>query len=176
LVGLDKLNGGVVFSHHGGRATAQTNLDYIRKYHRIDPRAAPMLATAEGHWFHCHEHFDARFVAGNSFYQDFLLPYGGRYVSIAKIVDDPHMMVCLGVHRGQGSQPVESSTLEWLRRIAMHIREAMTIYRRLRDVNYEHAVGQQVLDQLHYPIMLLDSMRSILYANRAARDVLAASE
>jgi DNA-binding CsgD family transcriptional regulator len=176
LVGLDKSRGGVVFSHHGGKATAQTNLDYIRTYHRLDPRTVPMLATPEGKWFHCHEHFDERFVANDPFYQDFLIPYGGRYVSIAKVVDDPQMMVCLGVHRGQGSQPVESSTLEWLDRIATHMREGMSIYRRLRAMHYEHAVGRQLLDQLHYPIMLVDSMRGILYANRASREALIAGD
>ena len=29
----------------------------------------------------CHEHFDDAFVASNAFYQEFLIPYGGRYVS-----------------------------------------------------------------------------------------------
>jgi hypothetical protein len=39
------------------------------------------MELGEGEWANCHEHFDEAFVARSAFYQDFLIPHGGRYVS-----------------------------------------------------------------------------------------------
>ena len=176
LIGLDKRTGGILFSHYGGNATPQTNLDYIRTYHRIDPRTPLAVATKVNSWFHCHEHFDDRFVASSPFYQDFLIPYGGRYVSITKIVDDDDLLVALGVHRGLGNRPLDGDTLLWLDRIRGHLTEAMSIYRHLRELHYERSAGRQLLDGFVHPVILVDAMRGILFKNRAAAVALEATD
>ena len=176
ILGVNKRNGGILFSHHGGEATAQTNLDYVRTYHRIDPRTPLAAASKTDAWFHCHEHFDDAYAASSPFYQDFLIPYGGRYMSIAKIIDDDDLVVMMGVHRGSRKAPLDADSLLWLGRIKGHLTEAMSIYRHLRELHYEHAAGRHLLDGFVYPIMLVDSMRGILFKNLAAAGALDSTE
>jgi hypothetical protein len=176
ILGLNKRTGGILFSHHGGEATAQTNLDYIRTYHRLDPRTPVAAANKTDIWFHCHEHFDDAYAASSPFYQDFLIPYGGRYMSIAKIVDDNDLVVMMGVHRGSRKVPLDADTILWLDRIRCHLIEAMSIYRHLRELHYERAAGRQLLDGFLYPVILVDALRGILFKNRAASTALDATE
>ncbi len=176
LIGIDKRTGGILFSHYGGDATPQTNLDYIRTYHRIDPRTPVAIADKTHTWFHCHEHFDDRYVANSPFYQDFLIPYGGRYMSVAKIVDDDDLVVALGVHRGLRNKPLGADTLVWLDRVNGHLTEAMSIYRHLRQLHYERSAGRQLLDGFIHPVILVDAMRGILFKNRAAAVALEATD
>jgi DNA-binding CsgD family transcriptional regulator len=176
LVGLDKRTGGVVFSEYGGDATPQTNLDYIRTYHRLDPRTPVAIANKSDMWFHCHEHFDDAYAANSPFYQDFLIPYGGRYMSVTKIVDDDDLVVALGVHRGAHKKPLDTDAILWLTRIRTHLVEAMSIYRHLRELHYERAAGRHLLDSLDYPIALVDALRGILFKNRAAAIALDAAD
>jgi len=176
LIGLDKRSGGILFSHYGGDPAPQANLDYVRTYHRLDPRTPLAIANKTDTWFHCHEHFDDAYAARSPFYQDFLIPYGGRYVSITKIVDDDDLQVALGVHRGHLKKPLDADTLLWLDRVRSHLIEAMSIYRHLRELHYERAAGQQILDGLVYPVMLVDTMRGLLFRNRAATDALESTD
>src|SRR6266404_6422128 len=85
LFGLDTAQGTVSFSYEVGEAPPEAAIDYLRTYHRVDPRAAGVMNLAPGHWLHCWEHFDDAFVANDPFYRDFLIPYGGRYVSGVKL-------------------------------------------------------------------------------------------
>ena len=175
LVGFDKRTGGVLFSHYGGDATPQTNLDYIRTYHRIDPRT-PLALASKDLWFHCHDYFDQKFVDNDPFYQDFLIPYGGRHMSATKIVDDDDMVVALGVHRGRNQRPLDCDTIAWLTRVRSHLVEGMAIYRHLRKLYCVHAVGHQLLDALEETHFAGRRDAGILFKNRAAALALEATD
>jgi hypothetical protein len=77
----------------------------VRTYRRVDPRANLAIETPPGVWFNCWDRFDDDFVARSAFYQDFLIPYGGRYASGAKLIEEGNQVVMLGVHRGLGAPP-----------------------------------------------------------------------
>src|SRR3954467_9076106 len=65
VLGVDKRRGDLLFSVEGGASTPEIELDYIRFYHPINPRVQPTLSLAPNEWFHCHQHFDERYVAGS---------------------------------------------------------------------------------------------------------------
>ncbi|WP_018411292.1 hypothetical protein [Methyloversatilis thermotolerans] len=78
LLSIDLAQRSLLFYAEAGDAPPEALLDYTRSYHVIDPRLARVLTMAAGRWAHCHEVFDDAFVASDPFYQEFLLPYGGR--------------------------------------------------------------------------------------------------
>ena len=172
LIGVDKRSLGVRFSHTGGHAPAEMHLDLLRRYHQIDERLPVVVQNDRDTWFHCHEHFDERHVARSPFYQEFLIPYGGRYVSGIKLVDDDDMVVVMGIHRGSGSRPLDAATLTWVERLRVHMIEAIAIYRHLRDIHAERASASQILHGIRHPIMLVDAMRGLLFKNAAAQSLL----
>ena len=65
----------------GADMAPQIDLEYIQKYQFIDPRVGLLRTRWKEEWLHCHEHFDEAFVAGDPFYQEFLLPHGARYLT-----------------------------------------------------------------------------------------------
>lgn len=176
LWGVDTQTGALLFSHHGGEASPSTSLDYIRTFHRNDPRTRVMLSSPVGTWVHCHEHFDERFVQDSPFYQDFLIPHGGRYSSGVTLVQDDAQVFCFGVHRGQGRQPFNAEERTWLERIGVHAREAVIMYRHLRAAFDEAGAGRELLDKFGYPMLLVDELGGIRFRNRAAVEALAEAD
>ncbi|MGJ7527577.1 helix-turn-helix transcriptional regulator [Variovorax sp. GB1P17] len=165
VLGIDKKNGHLMFSVHGGKSTPQTGLDYFRCYHAIDPRVGLAARTPLGQWFHCHEHFDDSFVARDPFYQEFLIPHGGRYASATNLIDNDEVVFMLALMRGHGSPPLtrqEQSVADQLRH---HFSAAMKNLVHSRETFAELGMARELLGQLNYPMLLVDETRGIWHSN-----------
>jgi len=174
-LGIDKRTGTLMFSHETGPAPPQATLDYIRKYHSLNPRVAPSLALKVGEWLHDHVCFDETYVAGSPFYQEFLIPHGGRYLSGTKIIEDEHSLVLLGAMRGFGSRPLDANEMEVLERLRLHLTHAMQIYLHLRETYAENNAARQLLNRFHYPMLLVDEHCGIRFHNDVAKTSIAKS-
>ncbi|MBL8318047.1 MAG: helix-turn-helix transcriptional regulator [Burkholderiaceae bacterium] len=167
--------GTVAFSYEVGGFPPEGVLAYVREYHRIDPRAALVARLGLGEWISCHQHFDDAFVARDRFYQDFLIPYGGRYVSAAKVHEDAEIVAILGIHRGRGMQPLTGDEVALAARMGRHVSTALGMWRRQRRLLEERLLGNAALDQLPHPVMLIDEQQRLHHANAAARRLLQAN-
>lgn len=174
MMGMDRQRRGILFSHCGGSAMPEAHLDYVRTWHRSDPGIELLESAQARTWVHCHEHFDEERVATDPFWQEFLIPFGGRYRSSTKILDDEDLTVILAVHSHE--QPLGANLLDGLESVRGHLGEAMVIYRHLRALQIERAAGAQLMQEIGYPIVLVDAMRGILFRNRAAAEALEQSE
>jgi hypothetical protein len=81
LMGFEPATGTMMFDYDAGCPPAEATLDYIRRWHKFDSRNAICFKAPHDVWVHCHEHLSDQFVARDPFYQEFLIPYGSRYVS-----------------------------------------------------------------------------------------------
>lgn len=176
VLGVDKRRGHLLFSNHGGRASPQTALDYFRTYNSIDPRVPLALSVPTGQWIHCHEHFDDDYVAASPFYQDFLIPHGGRYVSGAVLIDDADVGFIVGFMRGGDDRPIQPEQMPALESLRYHFAEAMRNVMHLRATYAELGMARQLLDQFDHPMMLIDETRGIWHRNAAADAMLARGE
>jgi DNA-binding CsgD family transcriptional regulator len=173
LLGVNKQTGVMSFSFESGSAPAAAPIEYLRHYHRIDPRLGKVLPAPGGVWFACEEHFDDAFVAGNAFYQDYLIPLGGRYLYGTKLYDDATSTVLLGHLSRVGSPPLSPAEKEAFRRIATHFRKALDM-KQMLDAGFErHSVGAELLERLRQPMLLIDNERRITYCNRSGTGLLA---
>ncbi|MCA3072903.1 MAG: hypothetical protein ING98_15110 [Rhodocyclaceae bacterium] len=173
VIGIDKRTGGLLFSAEGGVAPPEAALDYIRFFHASNPRIAPALATPITQWMHCHEHFDDGYVAASAFYQDFLIPHGGRYLSGTKLIDNDEVLFMLGIMRGHGSQPIGPAELPLLEQVKHHLTEAFSNFVHIRESYAELGMARELLGQFNYPMLLLDETRGIWHRNPAALALLA---
>jgi DNA-binding CsgD family transcriptional regulator len=169
LHAVDPAQGRVSFSYAASEASPEAELDYLRTYHRIDPRANLVLGMEPGKWINCWEIFDDDFVARSPFYQDFLIPYGGRYVSGAKLLEDDSSIVILGVHRGNGSPKLNPDELATCARLARHLTDALIAHSQNVQQRLQGRLGTELLARLRAPVALLDEERRVLHANPAAR-------
>ena len=132
-----------------------------------------LVPLQPGEWASCHEHFDADFVASDPFYQDFLIPVGGRYCSCAKIFQDDEVVLFMGVHRAVGMRPMEPSRLRLMKRFGGHIQTAIGLWRRQRELLKASLAGNALLDRLAQPILFIDEQLQLHYSNAAADGLLA---
>jgi DNA-binding CsgD family transcriptional regulator len=131
------------------------------------------MEVAPGQWMHCHEHFDEAFVARDSFYQDFLIPYGGRFLTSGKLIEDANVVFMLGVMRGFGNLPIGPAEMPFLQSLEHHAREALGIHLGLRKAYAELEMANALLSQFDFPMFLVDESRGIWHRNQSAIDLLA---
>jgi len=174
VLGIDKKNGHLMFSVHGGKSTPQTGLDYFRYYHSVDPRVGLAALTPLGQWFHCHEHFNDSFVARDPFYQEFLIPHGGRYASATNLIDDDEVVFMLALMRGHGSPPLTRQEQNVADQLRHHFVEAMKNLVHSRETFAELGMARELLEQLDYPMLLVDETRGIWHNNGRAESMLQA--
>jgi len=172
LYGAVKQTRSVAFSFEVGHAKAEAALDFIRLYHQIDPRAALAMNTPAGQVVSCHRHFDEAFVAQDRFYQEFLIPYGGRYSTGMKVYEDDEQAVIWGVHRPMGSQPVNEAEEVLIQRLGLQLQHAVAIFLAQREVAQPASVGIELLQRMAQPLMLLDETRRIVFSNEPAQQLL----
>jgi DNA-binding CsgD family transcriptional regulator len=172
MVGVDKRSGGLTFSAEGGPASPDAALDYIRHYHSSNPRISYALATPVGEFMHCHEYCNESFVATNSFYQDYLIPHGGRYLTSMKLVESDELVFMGGLMRGQGSAPLSDEDLPVLRLVQHHLSEAVKNFIHLRVTYAELGMARELLARFERPMLLVDEARGIWHRNEAANEML----
>jgi DNA-binding CsgD family transcriptional regulator/PAS domain-containing protein len=172
LLGVSKKTGVMLFSFEGGSGPPAGAIEYLRHYHRIDPRLGKFLPAPQGEWFACEEHFDEAFVASSPFYQDYLIPLGGRYLYGTKLHDDESSTVLIGHLSRVGNPPLSPPEKEAFRRLSTHFQKALDIKRTLEANADRHSVGAELLEKLRQPMILIDNERRITYGNHSARALL----
>lgn len=172
VLGIDKHNGQLVFSSHGGHVSAQAALDYFRHYNSIDPRVALAMSTPTDEWMHCHHHLDDVYVAQSEFYQDFLIPLGGRYVASTRLLDENSVQFYVAFSRGFGSEPLGQTEFGLMHQLKHHFTEAFRNLVHLRETYAELGMARELLGQFAFPMLLVDEMGGIWHRNAMARQLL----
>jgi hypothetical protein len=88
ILGIFKDRGTIAFTLEGGPAPPEAALQHVTRYHAINPRFALGHLLRDGNWVHDHQHLDEAFVATDPFFQEFLIPFGGRFASATTLIDD----------------------------------------------------------------------------------------
>jgi DNA-binding CsgD family transcriptional regulator len=167
LVGVDMQRGLLSYSE-GARMTPELDLEYIQRYQFIDPRMAMMSAPDFPRWIHCHEHFDEKFVVTDRFYQEFLLPNGGRYLSGLKLHQDSKALVILACIRSRERGPLETEGVAFVERLRPHLERVCRLGIDRFVYSTQALVGHTLINQLRQPVILMTSSGEVVQTNRAA--------
>ncbi len=167
----DTRSGQIVSMNHAGAGLQEGMLEYVREYHRCDPRRAAVFTRGldvAGQWWHCHEHFDEEFVAGDRFYRDFLPAYDTRYLSTVMLAPSEHMLTAFALEMPASRGVLTPDDREMARRLGEHMREALNAYQRMRTLMSQALAGHELLSNFVYPMWLIDEQRFISFENDAA--------
>ena len=82
-VAWDERMEATIFSASSLSIQSDSELTSINDHHGIFPRRKLVTEHANGKCAPFHEQFDERYVIQSEFYQDFLIPVGGRYAAVA---------------------------------------------------------------------------------------------
>ena len=172
LLGFDNAHGALSFSD-GADLPPQVDIEYIRKYQFIDPRTSLLRKMPLHEWLHCHEHFNEEFVASSPFYQEFLLPNDGRYLSGCKLIDDAEATVMLAFIRRVSDGPMPAEAVRFVERLRPHLRRAVRVGLKHFVYSTQALVGYALVDKLNQPVLLLTPDGHVVHHNAAARALLA---
>lgn len=169
---VDMRDGRILAFHNGGPPMEDCVLQYLRSYHAKDPRRAQLLGyglDGVDRWWHCHEHFDERFVAANEFYCDFAPAYGLRYLATVMLRPAEHVLAAFALELPAQRGPLNADERDDARRLGLHMREALLAHERVRQMAAQALAGHQLLQGFVYPMWLMDLDRFVLFANDAAK-------
>jgi DNA-binding CsgD family transcriptional regulator len=171
VVGFDKQHNALSFSD-GFNLPAVSELGYIRRYHRIDPRLALWRSQPVLKWLHCHEHFDDEFVRDDRFFQEFLLPTERRYASCCKLVDDENVTVFFACLRSAEQGPLEKGAIAILERLTPHLARAVKLQVQRFLFSTDALVGHAFVNRWLQPVILTTTDGELLRLNDAAQRLL----
>jgi len=168
MVGVDAASGALTFSHAASRIPTEAEIEYIRTYHKVDPRIPMLLAREPGQWLYCEDVFSEDESLAQPYYRDLLIPYGGRHSATAKLFESDREVVLIAFLSRFGAPGFQKEAREILERIGHHLREAVEIYVHVRALATGHAVGLELIERLGKPAWVIDDALQILGANSLA--------
>ncbi|MGZ3184666.1 MAG: helix-turn-helix transcriptional regulator [Telluria sp.] len=168
LLGIDMHQGMLAYSE-GAEMEPHIDLEYIQRFQFIDPRVPRMLEPGFQGWMHCHEHFDDDFAANSPFYQEFLIPNDGRYMSAVKILDEHGAIVLLACIQRASKGPHSPAVVAFVDRLRPHLERACRIGRHHFVYSAQALVGHALVDQLRQPVVLMTTSGEVVQTNQAAR-------
>jgi DNA-binding CsgD family transcriptional regulator len=174
LLAFDGQHGTLSYSD-GAAMAPEIDMEYIQRFQFIDPRVRLMREQNTTEWLHCHEHFDAFFVAADPFYQEFLLPHGARYLSACKLVEDANATILLALLRRPDDGPLPAEAIGFIDRLRPHLERACRIGLAHFVYSTQALVGHTLVDKLQQPVMLLSTAGELVLANTPARRLLAST-
>lgn len=172
---FDRQAEAVVMSVTSG-TTPVADFDYAQRYARIDPRAQISMSAPLAEWGQCQNYFSPVFVESSEFYQDFLIPYGFRWISGTRLFDASVQSGIIGIHSSVDQQPISDTGLQLLRRITPHWQRSLDLQRRAMALHDQWSMMRSLLNGIDYATLVCDANLSVLVANDAALELFRTSD
>ncbi len=141
---------------------------YANYYGHIDPRRQLAQSRSVGEVFSCDDYFDARFVSGNEFYQDLLIPFGVRYVLGSCVHREGPLDVYLVFNHAVGQPAFSATQREAVTRLIPHLRQTLRLMMRNESLRAGIAAGEAALDALGQGVLAIDPHNGIVFCNPCA--------
>ncbi len=167
----DERRAAPLFSLDVGAASPDAGRLFESYYGSIDPRRQYAMTRPVGEWNPCHRICDDKFVAGNEFYQDYLIPtVGCRYMAGVRLAaeDGLHAMLAIGRRADRRAVPFEESELRLLGALTPHLRLAVQMQNRIGRLENEAALREEALARLAMAVFIIDGDSVVRYFNAAA--------
>lgn len=162
----------LVFHVGAGDAPPTARHAYKKHFHLCDPMLKRLHRTTLGRWVHCNELFDDAFVASDPFYQEYLLPNGGRWVSGIKLATSDDRAFSLMVTRRAELGPLAGDDFLACDLLSFHIAKAYAFAQLHAQLKRQHAAAELALQHVGSPIFMLDGECRLLFSNQLARSLL----
>lgn len=140
---------------------------YTTHWAGSDPRLRRLGGRGSSRVLRCHEHFDEAFVAGSSFYQDFLIPHGLRWSLVMGYDSAPGVETFIVVMRTPDQPTFESWTAATLLELLPHFEQAAAIGQKLEQQARAVHSATELLRLLPTPCLFTDQAGRCLEGNEA---------
>ena len=168
------LSGGPVMSFHNAEGDPGHldlfNSRYVKPEH--NPASMLLLRSQPGELLLREHHFSDSDWEHREIYHEIYRPIGA-YASLGVVLHNSrHFFAPLGIMKPKSRGDFDAEDLTQLSRIVPHLMQMMAVLCRLNDLTEQAAAGAALWDRMPYGVMLLDESRRLLWANRAAEEIL----
>lgn len=155
----------------GGNLDGDVMALYAERYGGIDPASAVVRSLPVGLVESCHHYVKTGFVRKSPYYQEFLIPQGGRYSSGARLFEDEREWGRIGFQTNEKQGPIDGRRFETLQELTPHIQLAMQQYRMMRSMRTAAHMGGMLdaFQQMGRGAVVIESNCAIVQMNDAAR-------
>ena len=123
--------------------------------------------------FACDRHFSEEAVGRDEFYQDFLIPGGMRYITMARLQDDERRYTVMGLMREVGNRPFDDAERRGAQRVITHLDRACRLWSDTQQQRAAAAAGAHAAQASGFALLAVDAAGRIAYANANAERLLA---
>lgn len=147
---------------------------YAREFGAIDPHRTLLGGRPPSDTpLFMEDAFGPEAVSADPFYQEFLIPVGGRFLAAAHLATTGSRSVFLGIHRTAAMGPFQADDRRRVIALMPHVRRAVDIGERLTGGQTGPAsLADAALQALDQPVCLCDADGRLLFANAAAEAIL----
>jgi DNA-binding CsgD family transcriptional regulator len=138
---------------------------YVSHYARVDPMGPVVALASPGSLILCHEHLSNAEVAASEFYQDLLIPVGGRYIA-GFMEASENLHFTLALHRRD--TPFQRDDLASWQAVAKHVRNAVAISSALAPRLAAGESFRSAVDQQRMACVIVDNVGRVLDCSAAA--------
>lgn len=139
---------------------------YLDHYSKVDPLVRATIQSSEGDLRLCHECISDEDVAHSEYYQDLLLPKGGRYIAFWKPEDNAQRCISLALHRRRAR--FERGELAGWGTVADHARHAVSLAGALGPRLAEGDLLRQAIDHQGMACIMVDANARVIDGSAAA--------
>lgn len=151
---------------------AQETAPYYNHYMYIDPRLE-RIRQRVGKAERSSDWFDNRFISGNEFYQDYLIPLGRQYMLGGMLHKTEALHSTVAFNRFKGRPDFDDSELATLRRYFPHLQRALRMALSDEIATLLHGAQADLLQQQSVGVLGLNQQRQVVFINPTARQMLA---
>lgn len=167
---FDRASGVILESQMCAAVHRTLSDDYLNHWGNVDPRVPMLASLPSGTAAACHYWFDDRFVSGNDYYQDFLIPAGFRWAA-GGVFDagDGATTVVAGL-RAPDQPHFDEATIHLLGCLLPHIQRAGVLRQRVQHRAALAAAPPGLVECMPMPSFIVDDRSRVVLANRAFTD------
>lgn len=156
----------------GANLPVDGELSYLQKYQFIDPRSQYWNVLPSLGCFHDHEVFDDSYVANSEFYQEFLLPYGVRYLTALKVIENEDISFSIGCLRSPEQGPLPIEAVRFINQLMPHLHRAVRMNTSHFIYSTQALIGHALINKLKQAVILTTTRGKVILTNHAAEQLL----
>lgn len=147
---------------------------YSAHYHSLDPGVESLVSSRPGQWIMDTDTFDPRQTAHREYVYDFCFQHDIRWAAGVKVHQDAEQFTILSLQRGHTTPSFRESGAQALGLLLPHVHRAAELKARLGTAFDQRGVITAMLDRLAAPTFAVTTQGLVVFANRAAEELLAA--
>lgn len=168
MVGINQSNRSISYSYVSDHVDCGIEVEYIRKYHALDPRIPRLISRPLGSWLYDEDEFNQQTFGIEPYYRDYMAPADARFTAAVRLSEDENDLIMMAVVMGLQSTGFAPEHRDYLLRIADHFTEALRIFRKTRQLAQMSSAGAELISRIKKPIFLIDPIRNITLKNSHA--------